>query len=415
MRKIVIISVLALVLLVACQSDQPATPETLLAPSTPLDVLLTSDMQQRRDLPTAVPESVIADADAEYLLLANIYERITPSVVSIEVITVVDRGVNLTDIANGSGFIYDQNGYIITNAHVANDADEIRVTFDDGYVADAELVGADVYSDIAVVKVDTDSERLLPLSFGDSDLVHVGQRAIAIGNPFGWSGSMTVGIVSAVGRQLSSASLIDNTISPGFQNPHIIQVDTDINPGNSGGPLLNSWGEVIGVNTAISTDSGVFQGVGFAVPANTVQRVVPELIEKGQVDYSWIGIATVASELNLMSLQELLDLPVNAGVLITDVTPGSPADEAGLLGGDREREVRGYAYPICSGGDIIIGVDGRTVRDMDELVAYLVVNTVPGDTINLRIVRDEETFDVPVLLRTRPDGGVPPPEACGGE
>lgn len=411
MWKAVVVSLLALVLLVGCQNDQRRTPETPHAPSTPLSVLLASDVLQHNDPPTPVPESIIAEADAEYVLLTNIYERTAPSVVSIEVVVVVDARLHHFDVSNGSGLIYDTDGHIVTNAHVINEAEEIRVTFNDGYVVQAELVGADVYSDIAVIKVDTDNDRLPPLSFGDSDAVRVGQRAIAIGNPFGWSGSMTVGIVSAVGRQLPSAELIDNTISPGFQNPHIIQVDTNINPGNSGGPLLNSWGEVIGVNTAISTQSGAFEGVGFAVPANTVQRVVPELIEKGQVDYSWIGIATVPSEFNLISLQEPLDLPVNAGVLITDVTPDSPAEEAGLWGGNRQREVRGYS--VCSGGDIIIAVDGHYINDMDELVAHLVVNTIPGDTITLTIVRDEETFDVPVTMRVRPTGGVPSPQICG--
>lgn len=381
MRKIVIISVLALVLLVACQSDQAATSETPLAPSTPLDVLLASDMHQSSDRPTPVPESVIADADAEYLLLANIYERITPSVVSIEVTTVVDRGVHLTDISNGSGFVYDQNGYIITNAHVANDARAIRVTFDDGYVVDAELVGADVYSDIAVVKVDTDSDRLLPLSFGDSDLVHVGQRAIAIGNPFGLSSSMTVGIVSAVGRQLSSAFLIDNTISPGFQNPHIIQVDTDINPGNSGGPLINSLGEVIGINTFIFTESGGSIGLGFAVPVARAQWIIREVREYGYFRRAYVGFGIVeVTEV----LAQSLGLPSADGFVVRDVIAGSPAHKAGL---------RPY--------DVITSINGVALNDADTF-NRLVYEAKVGTRLDFEAYRDGEGFSGTIELEEDP-------------
>jgi 2-alkenal reductase len=261
-----------------------------------------------------------------------------------------------------------------------------------------------------VIRVDVPEEELLPLTLGDSDAVRVGQRAIAIGNPFGLSSSMTVGIVSGLGRQLPSAELIDSSVIPGYNNPRIIQVDTQINPGNSGGPLLDSQGEVIGINTAIRTGSGAFEGVGFAVPSNTINRVVPELISDGEVVYSWIGISS-SSEFDLPELVEPLDLPVTAGVLLSDVTLGSPAAEAGLRGGTRLTNVRGY--DICTGGDIIVAVDGNFVRNMDELVAYLIVNTKPDDTVTLVVVRGRDTFETQVTLRARPSD-VPNSRSCSG-
>jgi S1-C subfamily serine protease len=403
MWKRVLVVISFAFILAACQSENAALPSTLM-PSTPIRDLPISNQTIRQDdaLPTPVSDALIAEADAEYLLLTNIYERVTPSIVNIEVVVNVAGQRGFVDVGRGSGFIYDRNGHIITNAHVVNNADEIRVTFNDGYVTEAELVGQDVFSDLAVIKVETSSDRLLPLSLADSDNVRVGERAIAIGNPFGLSSSMTVGIVSGLGRQLASAELIDSTVIPGFQNPSIIQVDTDVNPGNSGGPLLNSHGDVIGVNTAIRTDSGIFEGVAFAVPANTVNRVIPELIADGRVDYSWLGITTVSADdgLGVAALAEPLELPVTAGVLVTGVSGNSPAQKAGLQGGTRVRTIRDR--DICVGGDIIIAIDDQFVDNMDELVAYLVINTHPGDTVNLLIVRADETFEVPLTLESRP-------------
>lgn len=372
--------------LAACQTALP--PQATPIESLPVNVVF------QDQAPTAVPQAIIDAADAEYLLLTNIYERVAPSVINIQV-------VGGLDVGRGSGFILDTQGHIVTNAHVVEGAQNIEVTFNSGYVTMAEIVGLDAYSDLAVIRVNTDEARLLPVTLADSDTVRVGERAIAIGNPFGLASSMTLGIISGLGRQLPSAELMNAGLSS-FRNPSIIQVDTDINPGNSGGPLLNSRGEVIGVNAAIRTDTGVAQGVGFAVPANTVKRVAPELIANGRVDYAWLGISTRVEDdgFSVAALAEPLNLPVEAGVLVDRVTVNSPADKAGLQGGTRSVIVRGAS--ICSGGDIIIAVNDLYVKNMDELVGYLVVNAVPGEVVNLLVVRGSETFEIPLTLESRP-------------
>ena len=398
-----VLLVASLTALSACNLIQQDDPPPQASASTPLadlpiNIAAHSTIAQQ---PTAVPQSVIDAADAEYVLLTNVYERVVPSVVNVEVV-IKSTTPGVGDAARGSGFIYDTDGHIITNAHVANDTISVTVTFHDGYVATAQVVGVDLFSDIAVLKVDADKSRLQPVIFADSDKIKVGERAIAIGNPFGLASSMTVGIVSGLGRQLPSAEMISNDVTPNFNNPSIIQVDTQINPGNSGGPLLNSHGEVIGINTAIRSDSGVFQGVGFAVPSKTIKRIVPELISKGKVEYSWLGISTRSADdgLGVAALAEPLNLPVKQGVLIDEVTPDSPASEAGLQGGNHPVTVRDLA--VCAGGDIIIAINGIYIADMDALMSYLVTNTQPGDTIQMRIVRGDKTFEVPVKLRVRP-------------
>lgn len=393
-----------LISLTACDGGGSAYLPTQAVASTPVnDLPISATTQHSQALPTAVPDTVIAAADAEYLLLTNIYERTTPSIVNIEVISRSQESSQLLDISGGSGFLFDTEGHIVTNAHVVQNARDIRVTFNDGYLTTAELVGADTYSDLAVIKVNVNAERLVPLPMGDSELMKVGQRVIAIGNPFGLVSSMTVGVVSGLGRNLRSAELIDPEAIPGFQNPSIIQVDAQINPGNSGGPLFNSQGEVIGVNTAIRSGSGVFEGVGFAVPANTVKRVVPELIAAGEVNYAWLGINSLSADAGygVAGLAETLNLAVTSGVLISGVTPNSPAGNAGLRGGTRTVRVR--EQDVCVGGDIIVAVNGVYVDNLDELVAYLVMNSKPDDVINLLIVRGDETFEVPVTLQSRPE------------
>jgi len=414
MNRLSIVLLSGTLLLAACGADRNSPPPqaTISTPARDLNVNTSFQAQ-----PTAVSDAIVAEADAEYLLLTSVYERIAPSVVNIEVVVATsddELRQGLEDgTAKGSGFVLDLNGYIATNAHVVSDASEISVTFNDGYVVSAELVGADLFSDVAVIQVAADTSHLHPVTFATA-AVRVGERAIAIGNPFGLNSSMTVGIISGLGRQLPSAELISNDITPGFNNPSIIQVDTDINPGNSGGPLLNSRGEVIGINTAIRTESGIFEGVGFAVPAQTVRRVVPQLIETGQMEYAWLGITSLAAEegLGVAALAEPLNLPVDQGVLIDTIVPNSPASKAGLQGGNAPTTVRGVT--VCTGGDIIVAVNGVYVKNMDELLSYMVLNTEPGDALTMLIIRGNDTFELLLTLEARPTGVTSIPVVCGG-
>ncbi len=346
--------------------------------------------------PTPIPETLLTEITGEELLLVNLYERASPSVVNIDI------GTDDTPAGarGGSGFVYDMDGHIVTNNHVIDQAVEIRVTFYDGQVFGAELVAVDAYSDLAVIRVDVDPDLLRPVTFGVSADLRVGQRVVAIGNPFGLSGTMTSGIVSALGRTLPSRQLVTGVAGANnYQNPDIIQTDAEVNPGNSGGPLLNLRGEVVGVNTAIRTETGMFQGVAFAVPIDTVKYVVPQLIAQGYVDYAWLGVESSAV-FSVPELAEPLGLAVNYGVLVTNVLADGPAEAAGIKGGNRDETVRGEV--IRAGGDVIIAINGQAVHDMDDLVAYLVGKTRPGDIAILTVVRGTQTFDIAVTLGTRP-------------
>lgn len=388
--------------LAACGSQSALTPRAVIDKDGK-DASLVSFSQAAQPTPTAVSPTLVAQADAAQAVLINVYQRVDPSVVNIEVST---DNTEILD-TSGSGFVIDLDGHIVTNSHVIQDAKSILVTFYDGYTATGERVGADEYSDLAVIKVKVAREHLLPVTLGDSSNLQVGQRVVAIGNPFGLLSSMTTGIISATGRTLRSAYLLNprSNQNTDYSNPSIIQTDAQINPGNSGGPLLDINGRVIGVNTAIRTDSGVFQGVGFAVPVNTVKRIVPQLIKNGKAEYSWLGVDSLSGRggLSVAALAEPLGLPVNHGVLIRSVLNNSPAAAAGLRGGSKTTTVRGIEVTV--GGDIIVAINGQPLRDMDALIAYLVENTAPGDTITLTIIRDNQTFDVKVTLKARPSGG----------
>lgn len=347
--------------------------------------------------PTPVSPDILQNALTLDALLTNIYQRVSPSVVNIEV---VEQSQGIALDASGSGFVIDLQGHIATNSHVVRDADEIYVNFFDGYVAEATLIGTDDYSDLAVIKVDIDPIHLIPVELGDSSQIQIGQQVVAIGNPFGLLSSMTWGIVSATGRVLPSAGLLNSSqADPRFNNPSIIQVDATINPGNSGGPILNLNGQVIGIATAIRTETGSFQGVAFAVPVNTFKRVIPQLIEKGRADYTWLGISA-SSAFQVSQLAEPFNLPANAGILIQQVFADSPADAAGLRGATRNDVYRGIEIGV--GGDIITAINGVSLETLDELLGYLVENTSPGDTVTVTIVRENETFEVPVVLQARP-------------
>jgi len=348
--------------------------------------------------PTPLPPELIAEADAEELLLINIYDRVNPSVVNI-VVTVGEQDTEGNDLfptqGQGSGFIVDTEGHILTNNHVVEEAQDVEVTFFDGTTVTAEVVGQDPDSDLAVIKVNVDEASLRPVVWGNSDKILVGQRAVAIGNPFGLDGSLTTGIISALGRSLPTVSH--------FRIPEIIQTDAAINPGNSGGPLLNSQGEVIGVNSAIVPSmSGFgersFLGVGFAIPSNLAQRVVPGLINNGKYEHPWIGFSgnTVFPE-----IAEAMKLPAAKGALVSEVISGSPADDADLRGSSRDFELEdGQIVKI--GGDVIIAIDDEQVDVFDDLISFLSRRGEVGKSVTLTIIRNGEEQKVDVVLGARP-------------
>lgn len=323
------------------------------------------------------------------LSLTEIFEKSESSVVRINVKRPNTDPRGMAGI--GSGFVYDDKGHVITNEHVVNNADKIVVTFLDGRSYNAYVIGEDIYTDLAVIKVDAGTEILEPLPIGDSSKLRVGEPIAAIGNPFGLSGSMTSGIVSQVGRLLPSQDR-------GFQIPDIIQTDAAINPGNSGGPLLNMRGEVVGINTAIQSESGDFAGVGFAIPSRTVQKIVPVLIEERTYHHPWIGIS--GRDLDL-DLAQILGLPDTRGFLIINVLDDSPAEKAGLRGSTEIREVDGIRYQI--GGDVILTVDGKIVRKIDDILIHLQREKSVGDQMILQILRDGKVMEAVITLEERPN------------
>jgi 2-alkenal reductase len=325
--------------------------------------------------------------------LTTIYEAVNPGVVSIRVLTELGDGL-------GSGFVFDKEGHIITNYHVVEGETDLEVDFPSGLKVRGEVIGLDPDSDLAVIKVDAPPEALYPLPLGDSDQVKVGQTVVAIGNPFGLSGTMTVGIVSGLGRTLESMRA-----APGgnfFTAGGIIQTDAAINPGNSGGPLLNLNGEVIGVNRAIRTNNFTTEGeptnsgIGFAIASNIVRRVVPVLISAGQIDYPYMGISSLP-EVTLLQ-QEALGLPRATGAYVTNITPGSPAEKASLRAGQQSTSIDG----LYAGGDLIIAVDGREIRQFNDLIGYLITYKSPGDTITLTVLREGAEIQVQMTLDKRP-------------
>lgn len=362
--------------------------------------------------PTPVPPEVVAEADAEERLLINIYKRLSPAVVHIRVTKLVDAesfelpsvpGLpdmpmpedDLYQRGSGSGFLFDREGHIITNNHVVEGAEEVQVAFHDGTVVRAEIVGTDLDSDLAVIKVELPAELgdITPAELGDSDAVEIGQRAIALGNPFGLRGTLSVGIVSALGRSLplGRASAV---IGARFNIPELIQTDAAILPGNSGGPLLDSQGRVIGVNMAYDPTE---YRVGFAVPINTVRRVVPRLIEDGYYPYPWLGIS--GTDLSLEVVEEM-NLPIQRGAIVHEVTPDSPADEAGLRGSDTAIETLGRELPI--GGDVIIAIDDQKVEQFEDILVYILRQTEVGQQVDLTIIRDGRERVISARLGERP-------------
>lgn len=355
--------------------------------------------------PTAVPatevpqkEPILSNNSADVnlgdsqSLLEALYKHVSPGVVSIQVAGASGSG-------QGTGFVIDTQGHIVTNYHVVKTEGNIEVHFVSGVKSYATIVGTDMDSDLAVLKVDVDAKELVPLAFGDSDQVKVGQTVAAIGNPYGLKGTMTVGVVSARGRTLDS--MRQATTGGYFSSADTIQTDALINPGNSGGPLLNLQGEVVGVNQAIRssgiTSSGdvINTGIGFAISSNIARKVVPALIEKGKFEYPYLGMSSL-SNISL-ALQEALELPRSTGVYVSDVIAGGPAEKAGLQGGSVPTQAAGY----YKGGDLIIAVDGISVKDFSEMFNYIVVNKNVGDVVVFTVIRNGQEKDISLTVEAR--------------
>ena len=318
--------------------------------------------------------------------LTEIFERTEESVVQVNIRS--DNAINNRGNM-GSGFVYKDDGYIITNHHVVDNAERVTITFLDGESYIAKIIGTDADLDIAVLKVEIGSTYLQPIPIGDSSHLKVGEPIAAIGNPFGLSGSMTSGIISQIGRLLPQDS--------GYSIPDVIQTDAAINPGNSGGPLLNMKGEVVGMNTAIQSATGEFTGVGFAVPSNTIKKVVPVLIRDGIFHHPWMGISGSDVDPDLAKIRELNS---SKGFLIATVIEGSPADTAGLQGVTITKEIDGREYALD--GDIIIKIVDVVVRKISDILIHLQREKSIGDEMIMTVNRDGTMIEAVLVLGERP-------------
>jgi 2-alkenal reductase len=336
-----------------------------------------------QEIPTVTSTQLIPVDLSLQDMLVNVYNRVNPSVVHIFVFDEIED--TSLPLGSGSGFVYDDEGHIVTNNHVVADGERYEVTFADGIHREAALVGTDVDSDLGVLKVDELPDNVQPVVLGDSKDLQVGQFVIAIGNPFGEAGSMSIGIVSGLGRTLESQRIAEG--GGRYSLPEVVQTDAAINPGNSGGPLLNLEGEVVGVNSAISTRTGTNSGVGFSIPVNAVRQVAPKLISDGEYVYPFMGIRMLSLDLDL---KDQLLLPQTSGAYVTEVTENSPAEAAGLIGENGP------------GGDLIVAVNDHPVETSDDLIAYLVFETQVGQTVELTVLRGGEEIVVSLTLGARP-------------
>lgn len=372
-RNLFAISILMISML-ACQ----VTGLTALPASTPASVTPIAPSVQ------VDPAEVIPQDGS----LAALYQQVIPGVVAIQ-----------TEVGSGSGFVFDGEGHVVTNQHVVEGASTVEVDFSSGFKAYGTVIGTDTDTDVAVIKVDAPAEEIHPLAIGDSNILQIGQPVVAIGNPFGLSGTMTLGIISGLGRTQPAHQSPDGGV---FSTADIIQTDAAINPGNSGGPLFNLNGEVVGINQSIRTNNfnettgnAVNSGVGFSISINLVKRVVPVLIREGKYEYPYLGVSS--GELSLAEI-EALGLDRYTGAYVIDVVPGGPADQAGIRAGDTSTSLQGRN----AGGDLIIAVDGQPVTSFNQMLSYLVTNKSPGDTVVLTVLRDGQSVDVNVTLGKRP-------------
>jgi len=345
-----------------------------------------------QDASTPVPlsdEALLALFDAAEAMTIRVYEQVSPSVVFItsQVISMDFFGRTYPSEGTGSGFVIDKEGHIVTNHHVIENARAVEVTLLDQTVVQAEVIGSDAATDLAVLKVAVDPSKLYPVDMSYSDDLRVGQTAIAIGNPFGLDWTLTQGVVSSLGRSLDISS--ERTIY------NVIQTDAAINPGNSGGPLLNARGQLIGVNTAIKQDA---ENIGFAVPLDTVRRVVPQLIEQGYFGHPWLGISGYSL---FAELSSRLDLPVDEGILITSISSGGPADRAGLRGAQREQVVGNYRLAV--GGDILVAIDDYAIDSSATLREVLETQIEVGQAVVVTYYRGEQMLTADLVIQAEPN------------
>jgi putative serine protease PepD len=320
----------------------------------------------------------------------QVYQMASPAVVHISSVT-LSRDFFFNPVpreGTGSGMILDQKGYILTNYHVIKDARRVEVTLTDGSKWKAKYVGADPDNDLAVIQIQAPQEKLRVIPLGDSTNLQVGQKVLAIGNPFGLNQTLTVGIISSLKRSIRSET--------GTIIEDLIQTDAAINPGNSGGPLLNAQGEIIGVNTAIISPTGGSVGIGFAIPIQTAKRIIPELIAKGQVDHAWLG--AVFQPLT-PELAQILKLTPQQGVMVLEVVPGGPADKAGIKGATETLQLGNFLLNV--GGDILTEIDQVTLRNGDDLIQYISQKR-PGDKIQLKYYRQNQPHQIQLTLGKRP-------------
>lgn len=341
-------------------------------------------------IPAVESNTVIESESMEgELSLVELYANVNPSVVNIT--TYQEQNGELIGVGQGSGFVFDDQGHIITNAHVVHGAEALDVTFSDGAILEGAIVGEDFNSDLAVVNVGELPDGVAPLTLGNMESLAVGQTVVAIGNPFGLAGTLTRGIISALGRSIPA-------LTP-FSIPQSIQTDAAINPGNSGGPLLNLQGEVIGVNAQIETGGTTRSnlGIGFAIPVSIVKIVVPDLIEKGVHEWAWLGVR--GSDVTPILVQAM-KLPETRGAYFAEIVPDGPAAKAGLRGADDSAAID--QRPVEIGGDVVLAIDGQPVNSFDDLLIYIALQTQPGQEVNLTILRDGKPVDVKITLEERP-------------
>ena len=360
---------------------------------------LQSDDQVVKATPTISQPVVVAPSDSALASLQSqveaVYEAVGDTVVNITVTSIgYDFFMNpMSQEGSGSGFVYDAEGHIVTNFHVVEGAEDIRVTFADGKSLAATVVGSDPANDLAVIRVDPGEHSLAPIPLGDSDALKVGQFVVAIGNPFGLQQTVTFGVISSLGRIIESPE-------DGRFIGEAIQTDAAINPGNSGGPLLDLEGRVIGVNAQIISNSQDNAGIGFAIPVNTVRRVVPDLITSGSYAHPWLGVEIFDLGRWSEILQEAGEDVPDEGVLILSIVRSSPADQAGLRGGSRNIVVGNSRFP--AGGDVITALNGEPIPSWQDLNIYLELKTRVGETVQVTVLRDGKEIVVPVVLAERP-------------